>query len=59
MGTAIGNNYAPILEKGAAVTKSEGRIVYEMNNRPAAEVLRELLEVDELNPDLCRTSSWL
>lgn len=52
VGTAIGNNYEPILEKGAAVTKSEGRTIYEMNNKPAAEVLKELLEVDELNPDL-------
>ena len=39
VGTAIGNNYKPISEKGASVTKSEGRIIYEMDNRPAAEVL--------------------
>lgn len=51
VGTAIGNNYNPIPEKGASVTKSKGRIIYEMDNRPAAEVLRELLEVDELTSD--------
>ena len=48
LGTAIGNGYAPIPDRGAAVTKSKGRIVYEFNHRPAAEVLKELLEVDEL-----------
>ncbi len=51
IGTAIGNNYRPITNKGAAVTKSYGRIVYEMNNRPAAEVMKELLQVDELTHD--------
>ena len=51
IGTAIGNNYSQT-EKGAAVTKSSGRTVYEMNNKPAAEVLKDLLEVDELSPDL-------
>ncbi|NMC58470.1 MAG: hypothetical protein GYA51_03645 [Candidatus Methanofastidiosa archaeon] len=50
IGTAIGNNYSPI-EKGAAVTKSSGRTVYEMNNKPAATVLKELLGVSELLPD--------
>jgi hypothetical protein len=49
LGTAIGNGYAPIPGKGAAVTKSQGRVVHEFNNRPAAEVLKELLEVDELS----------
>lgn len=49
LGTAIGNGYAPIQGKGAAVTKSKGRVVYEFNHRPAAEVLKELLEVDELS----------
>lgn len=52
MGTAIGNSYVPIPGKGAAVTKSEGRTVYEFNRRPAAEVLKELLEVDELTFEL-------
>ena len=51
IGTAIGNNYKPISEKGAAVTKSEGRVVYKLNNQPAAKVLKELLGVDELTPD--------
>lgn len=52
VGTAIGSNYMPISEKGAVVTKSKKRVVYEMNNRPAAEVFKELLGVDELNPDI-------
>jgi hypothetical protein len=52
LGTAIGNSYVPIPGKGAAVTKSEGRVVYEFNKRPAAEVMKELLEVDELSFDL-------
>lgn len=51
IGTAIGSNYVPIPEKGAIVTDSKRRVVYEMNNRPAAEVLKELLGVDELTPD--------
>ena len=51
IGTAIGNNYKPIITKGAAVTKSDRRIVYEMNNRPASEVMKELLGVDELTSD--------
>lgn len=51
LGTAIGNNYRPISNRGAAVTKSRGRIVYEMNNQPAANVLKELLGVDELTFD--------
>lgn len=51
LGTAIGNNYKPILNRGAAVTNSKGRIVYEMNNQPAAGVLKELLGVDELTFD--------
>lgn len=48
LGTAIGNGYTPVPGKGAAVTKSKARVVYEFNRRPAAEVLKELLEVDEL-----------
>lgn len=52
VGTAIGSNYMPISGKGAAVTKSKKRVVYQMNNRPAAEVLKELLGVDELGPDI-------
>ena len=52
IGTAIGHSYTPIPEKGAAVTKAEGRVVYEFDNRPAAEVMKELLEVDELTFEL-------
>ena len=51
MGTATGIPYYPTY-KGALVTRSEGRIVYELNGGPAAEVLRELLNVDELTPDV-------
>jgi hypothetical protein len=52
LGTAIGNSYVPIHDKGAAVTKSKGRVVYEFDNRPAAEVMKELLNVDELSFEL-------
>jgi hypothetical protein len=52
VGTAIGSSYIPIPEKGAVVTKSKRRVVYQMNNRPAAEVLKELLGVDELGSDI-------
>jgi hypothetical protein len=52
IGTAIGNNYNPIPKKGAAVTKSKGRTVYEINNQPAADVLKELLNVNSLTHDL-------
>ncbi len=48
LGTAIGNSYTPIPDKGAAVTKAKGRVVYEFNNKPAAEVMKELLDTDEL-----------
>ncbi|MBU7036027.1 MAG: FIST C-terminal domain-containing protein, partial [Theionarchaea archaeon] len=52
LGTAIGNSYVPIPGKGAAVTKSKGRTVQEFNNRPAGEVMKELLGVEELTFDL-------
>jgi len=51
MGTATGAPYYPTY-KGALVTRSEGRVVYELNGGPAAEVLKELLNVDELTPDV-------
>lgn len=48
VGTAMGNPYYPT-NKGALVTKSKGRIVYELNHKPAADVLREIFEVDKLS----------
>jgi hypothetical protein len=51
MGVGMAHPYIPT-DKGAVVTKSNGRIVYELNGRPAAEVMRELLDVDELTPEV-------
>ncbi len=48
VGTAMGHPYYPT-NRGALVTKAKGRIVYELNNKPAAEVLKELLKTDELD----------
>jgi hypothetical protein len=47
IGTAMEHPYIPT-NKGALITKSKGRKIYELNNRPAADVLKELLDVDEL-----------
>ena len=51
VGVGYGHPYFPT-KKGAVITKSEGRTVYELNNRPAVEVMKELLEVDELTPEI-------
>lgn len=51
MGTAMGHPYYPAPE-GVLVTKSEGRMVYELNNRNAEEVMKELLGADELDAEL-------
>ena len=51
MGTAIGHPYHPT-DVGATVTKAEGRIVYELDGKPAAERMKEILGVDELTPEL-------
>ena len=51
MGIGMSHPYVPT-NKGAVVTKSKGRIVYELNGRPAAEVAKELLQVDELTPEI-------
>jgi hypothetical protein len=51
IGTAIGHPYIPT-NKGALITKSKGRTIYELNNRPAADVLKELLDVDELADEI-------
>jgi len=48
-GTGYGHPFYPT-DRGALVTKSEGRVVYELDGRPAAEVMKELLGVDELTP---------
>ena len=50
IGTAMGHPYYPT-NRGALVTKAKGRIVYELNNKPAAEVLKELLKTDKLSPE--------
>ena len=51
VGTAMGHPYYPT-NKGALVTKSRNRIVYELNNKPAADVLKELLGVDKLSYEI-------
>ncbi len=50
MGTAMGHPYFPS-GKGAVVTRASGRTVYELNNRPAVEVIRNLIGSDELDFD--------
>jgi hypothetical protein len=51
MGTAIGHPYYPT-DIGAAVTKSNGRIVYELDGEPAADRMKEILGVKELTPEV-------
>ncbi|XRO75101.1 FIST signal transduction protein [Methanocaldococcus sp. 28A] len=51
IGTGYGHPYIPT-KKGAVVTKAKGRVVYELNHRPAVEVMKELLNVDELTPEI-------
>ncbi|MFT6352376.1 MAG: hypothetical protein ACJAZ4_002607 [Neptuniibacter pectenicola] len=51
IGTAMGHPYIPA-NKGAVVTKSDGRRVISLNGKPATEVLKKLLESDELTPEL-------
>ena len=51
MGVGYGHPYFPT-KKGAVVTKADGRIVYELNNQPAEKVMKELLEVDALTPEI-------
>lgn len=51
IGTGYGHPYYPS-DTGAVITKSKGRVVYELNNRPALEVMKELLGVDELTPEV-------
>lgn len=51
MGTGMGHPYYPT-EHGMVVTKGEGRVVYELNHRPATEAMKELLGVTELTPEI-------
>lgn len=47
MGTAMGHPYFPGTQ-GAVVTRSQGRVVYELNHRPAAEEMKAIVGVTEL-----------
>ena len=51
LGTGMGHPYYPT-EYGMVVTKGEGRVVHELNNRPATEAMRELLGVEQLTPEI-------
>lgn len=51
VGTAMGHPYYPTY-KGALVTSSKGRVVYELDGKPASEVLKDLLNVDKLTPEV-------
>jgi len=51
MGLGMSHPYVPT-DRGAVVTKASGRMVYELNGRPAAQVMKELLGADELTPDV-------
>ncbi len=44
-GTGMANCFSAVLDKGAFITKSEGRKVFSFDNRPAAEVYCELVGV--------------
>ena len=51
IGTGYGHPFYPT-DAGAPVTKSRGRVVYELDGRPAVEIMKELLGVEELTPDV-------
>ncbi len=51
IGVGYGHPYFPT-QKGAIVTKSIGRVVYELNGRPAEDVMKELLETEQLTPEV-------
>ncbi|AEH06795.1 FIST signal transduction protein [Methanothermococcus okinawensis] len=51
IGVGYGHPYFPT-KKGAIITKSKGRTVYELDHRPAVDVMKELLNVDELTPEI-------
>jgi hypothetical protein len=51
LGTAMGHPYFPGT-KGAVVTRAQGRTVFELNQRPATEVMKEIVGVDALDGDV-------
>ncbi len=51
MGTAMGHPYYPG-SKGAVVTRSRGRVVYELNHRPAAEEMKAIVGATELTDEI-------
>ncbi len=51
IGIGMGHPYYPT-DKTCVVTKSKGRIVYELDGKPAAERVKELLGVDKLTPEI-------
>lgn len=51
LGTAMGHPYLPG-SSGAVVTRSQGRTVYELNERPATEVMKEIVGVDRLDSEV-------
>ncbi|MEZ5477619.1 MAG: FIST N-terminal domain-containing protein [Thiolinea sp.] len=51
IGTGMGHPYYPT-EYGMAVTRGEGRTVYELDGKPAAAAMKELLGVAELTPEV-------
>ncbi len=51
IGTAMGHPYVPA-SKGAVVTQASGRTVISLNGKPATEVLKKLLDSEELTPEL-------
>ena len=51
IGTGMGHPYYPT-EQGLVATRGEGRVVYELNNRPAALAMQELLDVTALTPEI-------
>jgi hypothetical protein len=51
MGTAMGHPYFPDTN-GAVASRAQGRVVYEFNGRPAAEVMKEIVGVSELTDEV-------
>ncbi|ADP77908.1 domain of unknown function DUF1745 [Methanothermus fervidus DSM 2088] len=57
IGCGYGHPYTPT-NKTAVVTKSEGRVLYELNHKPADEVIKEFLNVDELTYEMFSTKTF-
>ncbi len=51
IGIGMGHPYYPT-GKTCVVTKAKGRIVYELDGKPAVERVKEILETEDLNPDI-------